>query len=641
MSRGWAVLLSVPLLATYWDAGHALRAADTKAPSANDDKVPDFAKQIAPLLSKYCTECHSGDKPKGKLALDKYKDEASALKNGKVWDKVAQRLTACTMPPKSKPQPSVEERTVFINWVEKTVNQAGCVAEKDPGRVTMRRLNRAEYNNTVRDLLGVEGDFSANFPSDDVGYGFDNIGDVLSMPPILMEKYLTAADKIESKVLESMDAKKRLFICKLDDKNKAESTRTILNNLAARAYRRPATEDEVKRLTKLVDLAEKNGDSFEAGIGLALKGVLVSPNFLFRVEVDREPNNLKAAQPVNDFELASRLSYFLWSSMPDDELFDLARKGTLRNDGNLEAQAKRMLKDPKSRALVENFAGQWLQLRRLASMTPDRKIFKEFNSDLRNDMQKETELFFDAILREDRSVLEFLDADYTFLNERLAKFYEIDGVNGEEFRKVQLTGDQRGGVLTMASILTITSNPTRTSPVKRGKWILENLLNAPPPPPPPDAGELSERKSVVESASLRQRMEEHRKNPNCAVCHERMDPIGFALENYDAIGKWRTKDGKFDIDPAGVLPDGKSFKNARELKNVLKGRDREFCRCLSDRLLTYALGRGLEFYDKCAVDRIADNLKKNDYRFSSLVISIVNSEPFQMRRGSGEAKKDN
>jgi hypothetical protein len=282
-----------------------------------------------------------------------------------------------------------------------------------------------------------------------------------------------------------------------------------------------------------------------------------------------------------------------------------------------------MLKDPKSRALVDNFAGQWLQLRRLRTMTPDSKQFKEFNAELRDDMLKETELFFDSILREDHSVLEFLDADYTFLNERLAKFYEIEGVVGPEFRKVTLAGDQRGGVLTMASILTITSNPTRTSPVKRGKWILENLLNSPPPPPPPDAGELSEKKSVVESASLRQRMEEHRKNPNCAVCHDRMDPLGFAFENYDAIGKWRAKDGKFDIDPAGVLPDGKSFKNPRELKTILKGRDREFCRCLSDRLLTYALGRGLESYDKCAVDQIADNLKKNDYRFSSLAISIV------------------
>jgi hypothetical protein len=641
MRRGWSLLLPLLVLATVHQAAPPWRAADPKpAAAADSDRKPDFAKQIAPLLSKYCTECHSGDKPKGKLALDKYKDEQSALKNGKLWDKVAQRLTACTMPPKTKPQPSPEEKTVVLDWVEKTVNQAGCVAEKDPGRVTMRRLNRGEYNNTIRDLLGVESDFSANFPSDDVGYGFDNIGDVLSMPPILMEKYLSAADKVVAKTLETPEARKRLFIVKPDDKNKAESTRKILDNLATRAYRRPATEDEIRRLTKLVDLAEKNGDNYEAGIGLALKAVVVSPYFLFRVEIDRDSKDPKAANPANDFELASRLSYFLWSSMPDDELFDLARKGTLRKDGNLEAQAKRLLKDPKSRALVENFAGQWLQLRRLKSMTPDKKLFTEFSAELRNDMLKETELFFDAILREDHSVLEFLDADYTFLNERLAKFYDIDGVQGPEFRRIKLTGDQRGGVLTMASILTITSNPTRTSPVKRGKWILENLLNAPPPPPPPDAGELSEKKSVVESASLRQRMEEHRKNPNCAVCHERMDPIGFAFENYDAIGKWRAKDGKFDIDPAGVLPDGKSFKSPRELKTILKGREREFCRCLSDRMLTYALGRGLEFYDKCAVDQIADNMKKNDYRFSSLVISIVNSEPFQMRRGVEAAKKD-
>jgi hypothetical protein len=324
--------------------------------------------------------------------------------------------------------------------------------------------------------------------------------------------------------------------------------------------------------------------------------------------------------------------------MPDEELFEQARKGTLRKGGNLEAQAKRMLKDPKAKSLVENFAGQWLQTRRLKTMYPDKKLFKEFNEFLREDMVKETDLFVEAIVREDRNVLEFLDADYTYLNERLAKFYGIEGVTGNEFRKVQLTGDQRGGVLTMASILTITSNPTRTSPVKRGKWILENIFNAPPPPPPPNAGELSERKTVVESASLRQRMELHRKNPDCAVCHDRMDPLGFGFENYDAVGAWRTKDGKFDIDPAGELPDGKSFKGPKELKAILKGKDKEFRQCLSDRLLTYALGRGLESYDKCAVDQIADNLAKNDYRFSSLVVSIVNSEPFQQRRGVGGSK---
>jgi hypothetical protein len=635
----WLCFVALPLLLRIQDAAPTARAADP-TPMQKVAEKPSFVKQVAPVLAKYCTGCHGGDKPKGKLALDVYQDDETPLKNGKIWDKVSRNLEGGIMPPKSRPQPTDAEKAAILGWVEATVNQTGCAVEKDPGRVTMRRLNRVEYNNTIRDLLGVEGNFSENFPSDDVGYGFDNIGDVLSMPPMLMEMYLAAAEKVVAKVLEKPESKKRVFICRPSEKNKAECTQKILENLAARAYRRSATEADVKRLVRLVELAQKNGDNFDASIGLALRAVLVSPSFLFRVELDREPGNPKAAHPVNDFELASRLSYFLWSSMPDEELFDQARKGTLRKDGNLEAQAKRMLKDPKAKALVDNFAGQWLQTRRLKTMYPDKKRFKDFNDQLRDDMLKETELFVEAIFREDRNVLEFLDADYTFLNERLAKFYGIEDVKGNEFRRVQLTGDQRGGVLTMASILTITSNPTRTSPVKRGKWILENIFNAAPPPPPPNAGELNEKKAVVESASLRQRMEQHRKNPDCAVCHDRMDPLGFGFENYDAVGAWRTKDGKFDIDTAGDLPDGKSFNGPKELKAILKSKDKEFRRCLSDRLLTYALGRGLESYDKCAVDQIADNLARNDYRFSSLVVSIVHSEPFQQRRGTGIAKKD-
>jgi hypothetical protein len=626
MSRRWPLLV---LLVLAWNAAAEVRASEPK---------DDFANQVAPVLAKYCTECHGGEKPKGKLALDVLTDEASALKNLKVWDKVFKYLESGTMPPRGKPRPVEAERTAVLHWIDERVSSARCNLERDPGRVTVRRLNHAEYNNTIRDLLGVEGDFAAAFPSDDVGYGFDNIGDVLSMPPILMEKYLTAADKIIAKVMENSEAKSRLFFCKPDKEKMAECTRKILERFASRAYRRPATEAEVKRLAGLVELAEKNGESYEAGIGLAAKAVLVSPNFLFRVERDPEPDNPKAVHAVNDYELASRLSYFIWSSMPDDELLELVRKGDLSKKEILAAQAKRMLKDPKSKALTENFAGQWLQLRRLKTSMPDTKLFKDFNEPLRADMQKETELFFDYIVKEDRSVLEFLDSDYTFLNERMAKHYGIDGVQGNDFRKVTLSDDRRGGVLTQASILMITSNPTRTSPVKRGKWILENIFNAPPPPPPPDVPELSEKKAVVESASLRQRMEQHRKNPNCAVCHDRMDPIGFGMENYDAVGAWRDKDGKFDIDPAGELPDGKSFKSPKELKVILKAKDKQFRRCLADRLLTFALGRGLEASDQCCVDQIADDLGRNDYRFSSLVVSIVQSEPFRMRRGNGGNK---
>jgi mono/diheme cytochrome c family protein len=629
-----ALLVSLP------EIGKLASAAD---PKSVDNKPPikiDYAKEVAPFLTKHCTSCHSGSKPKGDLALDSLNDEAAALKKPEIWDGIAERLRSKEMPPKKKPQPTEAERGTILGWIDSAHPKADCTINQDPGRPTLRRLNRVEYNNTIRDLVGVDFHPAENSPADDIGYGFDNIGDVLSMPPILMEKYLTAADKIVAKAFSKPETRKRIVICEPGDKVPNQDTaRKILEAFVTRAYRRPATSDEVNRLVKLFEVGQKSGDTFDMSIGLSIQAVLVSPNFLFRVEQDRDPNDPKGVHPINQFELASRLSYFLWSSMPDDELFELAKKESLRKPEILEGQVKRMLRDTKSHALSENFAGQWLQTRRLETSTPDPKLFKGYSLALKADMAKEIELFFEAIMREDRGVLDFLDADFTFLNERLAVLYGIDGIKGDEFRRVKLTGDQRGGVLTMAGILTITSNPTRTSPVKRGKWILENILGSPPPPPPPEAGELSEKKDIVESASLRKRMEQHRADPNCATCHQKMDPLGFGFENYDAVGAWRTKDGKFDIDPAGVLPDGKSFNGPKELKIILKGKEKEFRKCLADRLLTYALGRGLEAYDKCAVDQIADNLAKNEYRFSGLVINIVTSSPFQMRRGTGPPSK--
>jgi uncharacterized protein DUF1592/uncharacterized protein DUF1588/uncharacterized protein DUF1585 len=327
------------------------------------------------------------------------------------------------------------------------------------------------------------------------------------------------------------------------------------------------------------------------------------------------------------------LSYFLWSSMPDEELFDHARKSDLHQPAVLEAQVKRMLKDPKAHALVENFADQWLLIRNLKSATPDTAMFPTFDEPLRRAMQKETELYFDNVVREDRSILDFIDSDYTFVNERLAKHYGIDGVKGDEFRKVTLKDGRRGGVLTQASVLTVTSNPTRTSPVKRGKFILDNILGAPPPPPPPDVPALKEGKEVADSVSLRQQMEQHRSNPSCASCHQKMDPLGFGFENFDAIGAWRDRDGKNAIDPAGVLPDGSSFKGPAELKAILKARQQDFAHCLTEKMLTYALGRGLERPDRCVVEEVTRNVVQNQYTFSSLVLGIVKSEPFLMRRG--------
>jgi hypothetical protein len=639
LHRSLVIVLGV--LTLLWEAARVpAQAADPAKPAAAPAKSPEkvvFSQHIAPLLAKYCTGCHGGAKPKGDLALDVFKSEASLAKEPHVWEKVAKKLRAHEMPPEGRRQPTSAEVALLTGWID-AITKVDCTRQKDPGRVTIHRLNRVEYNNTIRDLVGVSFRPADDFPADDAGYGFDNIGDVLSLSPVLLEGYLAAAEKIVQTAFATPELKARIMIRQPTEQTKTECARQILETFARRAFRRPVKPAELERLVRFVELAEKNGDSFETGIQLALQAVLVSPHFLFRVELDREPRNPEAIHPVGDWELATRLSYFLWSSMPDDELFRHAQQGTLRKPEVLDGQVRRMLRDPRARALVENFAGQWLLLRNLKTATPDPGLFPSFDEALRTAMQRETELFFETIVKEDRSILDFLDADFTFLNERLARHYGIAGVRGEEFRRVSLTGDQRGGILTQASILTITSNPTRTSPVKRGKWILENILGTPPPPPPPDAGELSEDQKVVLSGSLRQRMEVHRAKASCASCHQRMDPLGFGFENFDAVGAWRTQDGKFPIDCSGTLPDGRSFKGPKELKAILKTKKDEFARCLSEKMLTYALGRGLEYYDRCAVDQIAKGLAKNNYRFTSLVLEIVHSDPFQLRRGKGGNK---
>ncbi len=601
-------------------------AADAKA-----DKV-SFAEQIVPLVSRYCTDCHHGEKAKAHLALDQWKNEAAARKDTQTWEKILHKLQAREMPPKKKPQPNTDEMATLLRWIEGDVLAVDCTLnKKDPGRITIRRLNRVEYNNTIRDLVGVKFQPADDFPADDVGYGFDNIGDVLSMPPILLEKYLAAAEKIVAAAFKDPELRKRIVLQEpaADNKNRRETTRKILENFARRAWRRPVTAEELQRLGGFVRQAFERGDNYDRGIQLACTAVLVSPNFLFRIEADFEPSNPNAIRPINEFELATRLSYFLWSTLPDDELFELAGKAQLRK--NLDAQVRRMLRDPKACELTENFAGQWLQLRSLANMTPDPGRFPNFDEPLRSAMRTETEMFFEAIVRDDRSILDFIDADFTFVNERLAKHYGIPGVKGDQFRKVKLPDRNRGGVLTQGSVLLVTSNPTRTSPVKRGKWILENLLNAPPPPPPPDVPELKEGPEL--KGSLRERMEQHRVNPTCAVCHDKMDPLGFGFENFDAIGAWRTKDAGYPIDPSGVLPDGRSFQGPAELKAILKSQKDQFARCLAEKLLTYALGRGVEYYDRCTLDQIVHGVAKNDYRFTALVLEIVKSEAFQYRRG--------
>ena len=763
-------------------AGSALKSASPHVPAPG--KPDTFSRDIAPLIKTFCLGCHSGSNPPAGLSLTGYSDADSVVKARAVWEKVAANVGSNHMPPESAPHPTDAQRSLLVSWIDSTFTAADCNLH-DPGHVTLRRLNREEYNNTVHDLLDVDLRPADDFPADDVGYNFDNIGDVLSLSPLLMERYLDAAEKVaraailapedaarpirytsvklpgavpetfsgisyhlfategeigvdyvfpqmgrytfrarafgqqagpeparmgfrldgnqfsvaDVKAVENApqvyeasatvssgkhhftvafvndyyrpgngkqkaedrnlavdyleiqppphvrpllpESHRRIFFCRPTPATQETCARKILAALARRAYRRPVSAEEVTRLLRYVHLAKQEGQSFERGIQLALEAMLVSPNFLFHVEIDPKPNDAKAAHPVDSYALASRLSYFLWSSMPDEELFTLAAKGKLQESGVMAAQVRRMLQDPKARTLADNFAGQWLQLRKLERIAPDRSRFPDFNDALRRDMRTETALFFEAVVKEDRSVLDFVDGRFTYLNERLARHYGIPGMQGDSFRRMDLDGVQRSGVLTQASVLTVTSNPTRTSPVKRGKWILEQFLGAPPPAPPPGVGVLpDEQGDAVLTGTLRQRMEEHRRKPLCASCHARMDPLGFGLENYDAVGAWRTKDGKLPVDASGTLPEGQSFTGPAQLKAILMAKKTAFVRCLAEKLLTYALGRGIEPYDHCNLDTIGKQVARHDYRFSALVTAIVQSEPFRLRRGEGGKQPD-
>ncbi len=946
-------------------------AAVSVVSAAAPEPAISFDHQVAPVLQTYCYDCHGDGKHKGGVALDKYPDATAVLADRKTWETVLHHVRSREMPPDDADEmPSDAQRELIGTWLEQELYHFDA-RHPDPGRVIMRRLNRAEYNATIRDLVGVDFKPAADFPPDDSGYGFDNIGDVLSLPPVLMEKYLAAADKVldqaivtdpiksevrhvpasvaeigfnaigdrgdgwvhlisleeddvgvpltlpagdylvrvlafatrtggalvgqgsekpiefkddpgptkialmlndafvqdfevttdeahpqvyearvavpagrqyfraevrrhrggsdnelymlngrigkqqpgivfvkwlevegplpaatryyrpaqlavagegrftpagervlgkegevtvtinaahasdvvlraqayaqqagadparmefrlDGKPLKTFDVlapatlqpipgqhpfspallvpipyvyalpaklslgthrftavfvndfsdpenknpnlrERKLVIQNLAVSNLAEpvvhpempdalaqlfaqattppkrpalarlfagppapvesaaTARAILAPFTRRAWRRPVDPAELDRLMKLYSLAREQGDSFEAGVKLAMKAVLVSPHFLFlgdtRVPAVKSPE----PQPLDDFALASRLSYFLWSSLPDDELLDLAERGQLR--ANLTAQVRRMLASPKARALVDNFAGQWLQFRSLETFQPDKKLFPDYDPALRIAMQRETELFFENVMREDRSVFDFLTGDYTFVNARLAKFYGLPGVTGEEFQKVSLAGTPRRGVLTQASVLTLTSNPTRTSPVKRGKWVLENILGTPPPPPPPTVPSLDDASRQL-TGTLRHQMEEHRANPSCASCHARMDPIGFSLENFNAIGAWRDQDGGAPIDASGKLVSGDTFTGSAQLVQLLaEKKRRDYLHCLAEKMLTYALGRGPEYYDRPALDQIVETLDKNQDRFSGLVLAIAESFPFQMRRG--------
>jgi len=729
--------------------------------AAGDPAKPEnFQTAVAPILTNTCGGCHNDQLASGGLDLTPFRSPASITTERGEWETIVEKLRAGEMPPKGMPRPPQAAIDALIRVVEGEFDRADSQIKPDPGSVIARRLNRYEYSNTVRDLLGVEFHAEKDFPTDDSSFGFDNIANVLTVSPVLTERYLAAAEKIASRAIgadplpaprtfdaltanntlqrlnastveanyradydgdyqirlrllgerpadakpaggigifvdgkllrtlpfsnQASDApaefrqyliagqheirvrllnddygsglarpaftdakknryvevigftgpyasqvenplRKRILFC--DPQSGQACIAKIVASLAHQAYRRPVTNEETARLLKFVALAQSRGQTPEQAIELAIEAMLVSPDFLFRIERDTA-----SVHRVSDVELASRLSYFLWCSMPDDELLALAESGKLHDPAVLDAQVKRMLENPKSRALATNFAGQWLEIRNLDVVTPDNRKYAEWGSDLRDAMKTETLMFFDYILHENRPIADFLSARYTFLNDTLAKHYGIEGVKGSDFRRVELSTDQRGGLLGQAGILTVSSYPTRTSVVLRGKYVLENILGTPPPPPPPDVPALDET-AVGTSASLRKQMEAHRSNPMCASCHAKMDVLGFGLENYDGIGKWRTMDGKFPVDPSGTLPNGKTFSTPAEMRTVLVGELPQFAHCLTEKMLTYALGRGLEPYDRTTVSQMERRLAASDYKFQTLIYEIVRSLPFQMRRG--------
>lgn len=791
-----------------------------------DADVAERYRQIAkPLLEAYCYDCHAYGVDEGGHGFDVLEEQGELLNNTKLWSAIIKNLRTGVMPPEEMERPSREEFQSLSDWVKRDVYQID-PEHPDPGRTVLRRLNRDEYENTIRDLLGYEFDAKFHFPPDDTGYGFDTIGEVLTVSPLLTEKYLAAAESIVDAVApktnrlprerifrgddfvgaaaspEGADGAEQLtgrelhfdqaadlsaeveteisgryrvalelrvdgqfeynplrsnvrfFIddeqvldetyvytdgesffydfekewspgahqLRLDvaplpplegspegkpeayirlhvksvrvvgplaeehwvrppgfdliysrqsppeeDAARRDYAREVLRRFATQAFRRPPDTNTVDALAEVAAAEyDRPGKTFEEGIARAMTAVLASPRFLYRIEETAYEADDKYPL-LDEYSLASRLSYFLWSTMPDQELFDLAQAGRLREQ--LDGQIERMLADPRSEEFVENFVGQWLRSRDVAhvringsavlaaDLPPPTEeelaarrargrgrfgfgFFRgprfDFNDELRRAMQRETEMQFAYILREDRSLLELLDCDYAFLNERLAEHYGIEGVEGSEMRLVNLPPESpRGGVLTQGTLLTITSNPDRTSPVKRGLYILDNLLGAPAPPPPAAVPELEDSADKFEgrTPALREVLELHRDSPLCAACHARMDPLGLALENFNALGMWREADRLQPIDPSGRLLSGEEFKSIQELKTVLKqNKRRDFYYCITEKMLTYALGRGVEYSDADAVDRIVDQLDRHDGRFSVLLRGIIDSPQFQRRR---------
>jgi mono/diheme cytochrome c family protein len=609
-----------------------------------------FRDEIRPFLDKHCARCHDSARAKGGIDFSKVGDASTVRKRRKLWRGVIEHVETLEMPPEGEPEVAPERRERVVAWLKAAVSSTDCddPSTLDPGPPPVRRLTRDEYDRTLRDLLGVKFKSAevVGMPVDGDGSGssFANLAEALILPPALMEKYFAAADKALDLVFKDRKSLDSLLVARPGpgpgpgpgpDLLDREAARRIIARFLRLAYRRPVDEGEVSRYLALFDRSKAKGSSFEDSSRLMVKAALVSPHFLFRVERDRASKGSEAPYKVTDHELAVRLSYYLWSTMPDATLGDLADRGTLSDPSTLEAQVKRMLLDPKARALTDNFAEAWLQVGKLANARPSTEFFPTFNGQLRQALRDETVTFFDKLREGDRSVLELLDADYAYLNQDLAKHYDIPGVEGPAIRRVGLPiGSHRGGLLGMGSVLALTSHTNRTSPTLRGKYILEVVFGTPPPPPPPDAGKLPEgqEKPGEPPRSLREQMARHARQAECAACHAKIDPLGYGLENYDAVGRWRVDLGGKPLDATGKLPGGESFNGPDELKKIIVARKGDFERNLIERMLSYALAREVQGDDECAVRKIQADLERDGHRFSTLVLGVARSLPFLNRR---------
>ena len=587
----------------------------------------DFQKDIRPLLESYCFSCHD-ETAKGGVNLEALSKDGTFWLEPKTWEKTLNTIRDASMPPAKKEQPKSAERASLTAWLASALDHPDAAqVPSDIGRKPLHRLSRLEYNNTVRDLLGVDSQPADRFPPDGGGGGgFDNNASTLFVPPILMEKYLAAA----SEIVAAAKPELIFHVRPSETKDGPTAAKENLAWLAERAFRRPVAADEIETLLGLFDTAMRQSGKWDDAMRQCVRAVLVSPSFIFRVEQDRVG---LAPQRLSDWELASRLSYFVWSTMPDEPLFALAREGRLSDPATFEAQVRRMLADPKARVFSENFASQWLRTRELrTSVRPANEGQPEFTSALRDAMAREPIVFFDALLREDRPLTECLDADYAFVNEELAKFYDLCDVHGDGFQRVTLTDRSRGGVVTMAGVLTLTSYPRRSSPVLRGKWIMEEILGTPPPPAPPMIKSLPTSEKGRNGLTLRQQLEVHRNKAECASCHKTMDQLGFGLENFSPVGSWRTTVAGIPVDASGELPDGTKFTGPVELKQLLLERRDEFTRNLTERMFSYALGRGVEQTDWLAIRQIARAVAQDEYRAQRLVLEIARSPAFQLRK---------